>query len=40
MDENNQIESIEFYISVSIGTQEYTYDYNDEFWDSISLIVI
>ena len=35
MDENNQIESIEFDISVSIGTQDTTYDYNDEFWDSI-----
>ena len=32
MDENNQIESIESNISVSIGTQDTTYDYNDEFW--------
>ena len=35
MDENNRRESIEFKISVSIGTQDTTYDYNDEFWDSI-----
>ena len=35
MDENSQRESIESDISVSIGTQDTTYDYNDEFWDSI-----
>ena len=34
-DENNQIKIIEFYRSVSIGTQDTTYDYDDEFWDSI-----
>ena len=33
--ENNQRESIEFYRSFSIGTQDTTYDCNDEFWDSI-----
>ena len=32
MDKNNRIESIEFEISVSIGMQYTTYDYNDEFW--------
>ena len=35
MDEKNQIESIEFERSVSIGTQDITYDYIDGFWDSI-----
>ena len=35
MDGYNQIESIEFEISVPIGTQYTTYDYNDEFCDSI-----
>ena len=35
MDENNLRESVAFYISVSIGTQEGTYDYNDEFRDYI-----
>ena len=35
IDENNRRESIEFDISVSIGTKECTYDYNDEFWYSI-----
>ena len=35
MDENNRRESIEFYRSVSMGTQDTTYDYNKEFWDSI-----
>ena len=35
MDEKNRREGIEFEISVSIGTQDTTYDYNDEFWDSI-----
>ena len=35
MDENNQRESIELDIFFSIGTQDTTYDYNDEFWDSI-----
>ena len=34
-DENNRIESIEFERSVLIGAQDTTYDYNDEFWDSI-----
>ena len=33
MDEYNQKESIELDISVSIGTQDTTYNYNDEFWD-------
>ena len=32
MVEKNQIESIEFEISVSIGIQDTTYDYNEEFW--------
>ena len=35
MDEKNQREIIEFQISFSIGTQEFTHDNNDEFWDSI-----
>ena len=35
MDKNNQMESIEFEVSVSIGTQYNTYDYNDKFLDSI-----
>ena len=35
MDENNLIEVIELERYVSIGTQDTTYDYNDEFWDSI-----
>ena len=35
MDENSRREKIEFYRSVSIGTQDTTYDYNDEFWDLI-----
>ena len=35
MDGNNRGESIESERSVSIGTQEFTYDYNDEFWDLI-----
>ena len=35
MDNNSQIEIIEFKISVSIGNQVFTYDYNDSFWDSI-----
>ena len=35
MDENNRRERIEFEISVSIGTQDTTYDYSNEFWDSI-----
>ena len=34
-DGNNRREIIEFEISVSIGTQDSTYDYNDEFWDPI-----
>ena len=32
MDEKNQIKSIGFKISFLIGTQDTTYDYNDEFW--------
>ena len=35
MDENNGRESIKSEISVSIGTQDTTYDYNDKIWDSI-----
>ena len=35
MDEDNLRESTEFERSVSIGTQDTTYDYNDEFWYSI-----
>ena len=35
MDESNQRDGIEFYRYFSIGTQDTTYDYNDEFWDSI-----
>ena len=35
MDEKNLREIIEFEISVSIGIQNTTYDYNDEFWDTI-----
>ena len=35
MDEKNQRESIEIERSVSIVTQDNTYDYNDEFWDLI-----
>ena len=35
MDKKNQREGIEFERSVSIGTNYCTYDYNDEFWDSI-----
>ena len=34
MDKKNQIESIEFERSFSIGTKDYTYYYNDEFWYS------
>ena len=34
-DEKNQIKGVEFDISVLIGTQDTTYDYNDDFWDSI-----
>ena len=33
MDEYNLKESIELEISVSTGTQDTTYNYNDEFWD-------
>ena len=33
MDANNQRESIDFDISVSIGMQDIPHDYNDEFWD-------
>ena len=35
MDENNQWETIESDISVSIGTRETTYDCDDKLWDSI-----
>ena len=35
MDKKNQISGIEFDRSVSIGTQDTTYDLNDEFWNSI-----
>ena len=35
MDEKNLREGIDFERSVSIGTQDPTKDYNDEFWDSI-----
>ena len=35
MDENNRRDSIEFEISVLIGTQYTSYYYNDEFWYSI-----
>ena len=35
MGENNRIKVIEFDKYVSIGTQDTTYEYNDEFWDSI-----
>ena len=35
MDEKNRIEGIEYDRYVSIGAQDNTYDYNDEFWDSI-----
>ena len=34
-DEKNRRDSVEFEISVSIRTQDTTYDYNDEFWYSI-----
>ena len=40
MNEKNQRESIEFDMSVSIVTQDTTYDYNDEFWDLIQTILI
>ena len=39
MDENNWIEVIEFEISISIGTNDFTYEYNDEFWDKIWLFI-
>ena len=39
MDENNQRESIESERKVSIGTQDTTYDYDDEFWDSVWTIL-
>ena len=35
MDESNRREGKEFERSFSIGTQDTTYDYNYEFWDSI-----
>ena len=35
LDENNWIETIGFEISVSIGTNDCTYNYNYEFWDLI-----
>ena len=34
-DENNRIERIKFERSVLIGTQDTTYDYNNEFWYAI-----
>ena len=37
MYEDNRREIIEFEISVSIGTQDTTYDYNDEFWNYIKI---
>ena len=40
MDENNQRESIELVISVSVEIQDTTYDYNNEFCDSIWTILI
>ena len=35
MDKNSRMEVIESDRSISIGTQDTTYDYSDEFWDSI-----
>ena len=35
IDENNQRESIEFNISALIGMQDTTYNYKDEFWNSV-----
>ena len=35
MEEKNLREGIEFERFVSIRTQDNTYDYNDDFWDSI-----
>ena len=35
MDEKNQSEGVEFEKSDSIRRQYTTYDYNDEFWDSL-----
>ena len=35
MDKNNRREGIESERYFSIITQDITYDYNDEFWDSI-----
>ena len=35
MDEINQRESIESERIFLIGTQDTTYDYDDEFWDSV-----
>ena len=40
INETNLRERIEFERSVSIGTQNTTYDYNDEFWDPILTILI
>ena len=37
MDKKNQREIIELEISVLILTLDTTYDYNNEFWDSIEL---
>ena len=34
-DEKNRREGTEFDRTISIGKQDSTYDYNDEFWDSI-----
>ena len=33
IDKKNQRESIQFERSLSIGTQDATYEYSDEFWD-------
>ena len=35
IDEDNHIKRFGFKISFSIGAQDTTYDYNNEFWDSI-----
>ena len=37
---NNQRESTELYISVLIGTQDITYNYNDEFWNNMLNVII
>ena len=40
MDEINRRQTIEFDRSFSIGTQDATYDYNVEFWDSIWTLLL